>query len=84
MATERVTREAVEGRANEAHECDCRPGFRICAEAQDLYALVIEAHEEYIRLRRDEHGNGRDMGKAMKKHVLSRRAYDSHVYGRAA
>jgi len=64
--------------------CDCRPGFRICPIAQDLYAEVLEARREYVRLRRDLEGDGRAMGEAMKAHVLARRAYDRHVYGRAA
>lgn len=80
----RVTRgiRLDEERDGEAQKCSCRAGFRICSVAQELYTEVIDAHREYVRLRRDAQGDGKSMGEAMRAHVRARSAYDRHVYGR--
>jgi len=61
--------------------CGCRPGFRTCDEANALYAFVAAAHAEYVRVRREEPGNGAGMGKALAAHRTARAAYDGHVGG---
>ena len=64
--------------------CSCHPGFRICNEASALYEVVEAAHQEYVRIVREEPGNGAGIGAALEAHVVARRTYDAHVYARVA
>src|SRR5215217_1515817 len=61
--------------------CGCRPGFRTCDEANALYAFVAAAHAEYVRVRREEPGNGPGLDEALSAHRTARADYDRHVYG---